>query len=533
MAKLLSSPSKNGVQKQLAAELLSTASTGDPITFSDVDGIPNLPGVLVIDRVDANGTATPSKREYIEYSGTSGSTVLITTRNVDGSSSAQTHAVGAIVEFVPDVVWADRIYDALSNIININDVSALASGVTFSSPNLSNAKILNANATTGDLFYRGSTGVVERIPAPTQGQILSANATVPVFIDNYNSMARQAIINGNFDVWQRGTSVALTDATVIYQADHWLDYNSKDGGTLPTLTRSRQLQTSGDIAGSFYFTRLATNGAGTSLGVNSQGGLFQRIENGVRNLCGVGKKVTVSFWARSSIVNKRICPTLQQNYGTGGSPSSAEFILGTPITLTSTWTKYIATFTTNTLVGKTFGTAVDDYLQLNLFYMWGTTLGNAQVQASVTAETYVGSGNIDIAQVQLCAGDVALPFMPKSFDEELRACERYAFVPDGTVNQRFIGIGMASSTTVATILINLPVPMRVAPTLTATAADWQLFDPSTAAYDLTVIGQTAGETGTNTAVLLCTVASGLTAARTYFFRPDASAPRIMILSSEL
>lgn len=126
---LLTSPSKNAVQKTLSAQLLSTASTGDPITFDDVDGIPNLPGVLVINRVDTNGDATASKREYIEYSGTSGTTVLITTRNVDGSNAALTHAVGSIVEFIPDVVWAGRIYTALSSLVDASDVSALNSAI--------------------------------------------------------------------------------------------------------------------------------------------------------------------------------------------------------------------------------------------------------------------------------------------------------------------------------------------------------------------------------------------------------------------
>jgi hypothetical protein len=242
---------------------------------------------------------------------------------------------------------------------------------------------------------------------------------------DYYGMARQAIMNGNFDVWQRGTSAALADVTVAFQADRWLDYVDKNGGTLPTLTRSRQLLTSGDITGAFYFSRLATNGAGTSLGVNSLGVMQQRIEDGTSKLCGLNKKVTLSFWAKSDIANKRICPTIVQNYGSGGSQTAQETILGTPITLTSTWTKYTATFTTNTLVGKTFGTTTTGYIELNMWYMWGTTYGNANVQTSVTAETFVGAGNIDIAQVQLCSGDVALPFQPKSYEEELRACHRY------------------------------------------------------------------------------------------------------------
>ena len=128
-AKLLSSPTKNAIQKTLAAQLLSTATTADPITFDDVDGLPNLPGVLVIRRVDTAGAATPAFREYIEYSGTSGNTVLITTRNVDGSNAALTHPVGSIVEFIPDVTWADRVYDALSSIVDVNDISVINSSL--------------------------------------------------------------------------------------------------------------------------------------------------------------------------------------------------------------------------------------------------------------------------------------------------------------------------------------------------------------------------------------------------------------------
>jgi hypothetical protein len=151
----------------------------------------------------------------------------------------------------------------------------------------------------------------------------------------------------------------------------------------------------------------------------------QTIENGTAKLCGLNKTVTVSFWARSDIANKRICPTLLQGYGTGGSPTATEIIKGTPITLTSTWTKYTATFTTNTLVGKTLGTNNDDSLNLTIYDMWGATYGNTYVQTSVTAETFVGAGNIDIAQVLLCAGDVALPFQPKPVVEETRDCQRF------------------------------------------------------------------------------------------------------------
>ena len=175
-----------------------------------------------------------------------------------------------------------------------------------------------------------------------------------------SSMARQAIMNGNFDVWQRGTSDTATAAANLFVADRWRETTLVDGGTNPTLTRSRQALTPGDIDNSFYCTRLNTNGAGSSYGNGAFHYMLQPIENGNRFLCGNGKTVTLSFWARSDITDKKLGFYIYQSYGTGGSPSSTEYITGDNETLTSSWTKYTFTFTTNTLSGKTFGTNNDD-----------------------------------------------------------------------------------------------------------------------------------------------------------------------------
>ena len=112
MANLVYVPSQNGIQKTLGAQLLSgvTASA----TLNNVTGIQNKLGVFVVDRVDTNNVETPTKREYIKFTGTSGSTVVTLTRNVDGSGTDQDHAIGAIVEFVPDVVWAQALNDVIT-----------------------------------------------------------------------------------------------------------------------------------------------------------------------------------------------------------------------------------------------------------------------------------------------------------------------------------------------------------------------------------------------------------------------------------
>jgi hypothetical protein len=238
-------------------------------------------------------------------------------------------------------------------------------------------------------------------------------------------MARQALINGNFDIWQRNTTLALSSATIQFVADRWLDYHSPDSGTLPTLTRSRQAVTNGELTDCNYYSRLATNGAGTSLGASSLGIYTQRIERGNRFLGGAGKQVTITFWARQTgFAGKNLGLYINQNYGQGGSPTAQETINGdAPITLTTSWVKYTKTFTLNTHVGKTFGDNLDDYLEIVFVSMWGSS--NASYVGAVGAETYGGTVSIDLAKVQVNAGSESLDFKPRHRLDELRMCERY------------------------------------------------------------------------------------------------------------
>lgn len=270
-----------------------------------------------------------------------------------------------------------------------------------------------------------ATGDILAIVDDPAGTPVTKKITVDTLaaIFNTNSLARQAIINGNFDVWQR--NVTFTNpAGAAFTADRWKITSDAGGGSLPTnIIHTRQAITPGDLLNSFYHYRINPDGAGSSLGASSRYYIQQYIEHGTRMLAGLSKKVTVTFWAKSSIGSKKIGAFFIQSYGTGGSPTSDEYINGSYITLTSSWQKFTVTFTLNTLAGKTFGTANDDALILNLGVMWGSS--NAAFFGGGGAETFVGSGTIDIAQVQVCAGDIALPFQPKSFEQELQSCQRY------------------------------------------------------------------------------------------------------------
>lgn len=524
----------NGFSTQISTSSVSSSDLS--IELDSTSGL-GTEGVGQLLKKDADGNLVAGSVEFVHWTNVSGNTITFSDtddRGITGSDSgAQSYVADDYFE-----VWVSSYYTPSGIREQINDTNGNEQ-VKFTATTSAVNEITVTNAATGNAPEISATGGDTNVDLKLKGkgtghaQAYDNNSASYFDIVPNSSMTRQAIMNGNFDVWQRGTSSAVADDTALYLADRWREYAVKDGGTAPTLTASRQALTAGDIPGAFYHFRLATNGAGTSLGNSSYHYFMQRIEHGTRLLCGNGKKVTVSFWAKSDITNKKIGLLLIQDYGTGGSPSAVEVVNGAYWTLSSTWTQYTHTFTTNTLVGKTFGTANDDSLQPTFYLQYGSNFA-ARVGDS-GAETYVGSGNIDIAQVQLCAGEVALPFQPKSYEEELRACLRYCKVITVGANYFAAGFGWANTTTTARIGIPLGVNMRTTPALTATAGDWQLADSANAGVDVTGIAMSTDPYSVPESMIwvLPSVASGLTQYRPYALRSDGVGVRTMIFDAEL
>lgn len=125
---LLYPTTANFTQKTLSGDLLTgiTASA----TLNNVTSIQNKKGIMIVDRLDSNGNLTPAKVEVIQFNGTSGTTVTSLTRGLAGTTD-QDHQVGAIVEFGPDVVWAQSLIDAITQEHDEDgkhDVSAMITG---------------------------------------------------------------------------------------------------------------------------------------------------------------------------------------------------------------------------------------------------------------------------------------------------------------------------------------------------------------------------------------------------------------------
>jgi hypothetical protein len=204
----------------------------------------------------------------------------------------------------------------------------------------------------------------------------------------YTGKARQALINGDFDIWQRGTSFTDSDT---YSADRWV-INPSDG----TVAVTRENFAIGQTYvpdNPTYMLELQCTGADDNVGI------LQRIED-VRTFS--GQTVTLSFYAKTD-TSRTISAYMAQNFGSGGS--SQVNIATQTDDIVASWRRFSFTFELDSINGKTVGD--NSFLQVNI--------------ANPNNETFT----FYIAHVQLNLGNLALPFYKRSEEEELALCQRY------------------------------------------------------------------------------------------------------------
>jgi hypothetical protein len=312
----------------------------------------------------------------------------------------------------------------------------------------------------GDLIAATAADTVNRLAVGSNDQVLVADSAASTGLawKSYGAQfvaGKNKIINGDFGVWQRGTSFNITGG---YTADRWM---FDRGGSSVTPTISQQTFTPGTAPvagyeGSFFY-RYAQATAGTGQSYNSVA--IQKIED-VRNFA--GQTITVSAWIKADAA-RNFTFQIVRDYGSGGSGLE---VTNTSSTLTTTtgWVRYSATFNIASLSGKTIGSGSSIWLA---------------VSSSVlnTAQTW------DIWGVQAEAGSIATPFQTATgtIQGELAACQRYYFriTPGGNFNR--FGMAQALSATTANAIVQFPVAMRIAPTAleqTGTAANYGVSNSS-------------------------------------------------------
>jgi hypothetical protein len=292
-------------------------------------------------------------------------------------------------------------------------------------------------------YYANAAARTAAVPLPTVGMVsylgdinsfeirTNLGWTPLKVIDN---TSQNYIINGGFDVWERGTSFAPTPSGFHYLADRWKTF----AYATSSFTASQQALTPNDVnaigfgEGQFFLRANSTS---------TQMLLVQPVED-VRTLA--GQTVTVSFWAKAAS-SLTLSNRIDQNFGSGGSST----VIGTGQTaaLTTSWQRFSVQHTLASVSGKTIGTG--SHLEFNFY---SSTL----------------STNIDIWGVQLEAGSVATPFRrhAPSLQGELAACQRYYYLhASENSGNNYIAAGYFQTSSQMRFNISLPVTMRAKPTL--------------------------------------------------------------------
>jgi hypothetical protein len=291
---------------------------------------------------------------------------------------------------------------------------------------------LGANVATGMVSFLKATDTNDKANAV---EIYDGSKWVSLYANN--SAGSNRLLNGDFSIWQRGTSFSVT-ATGTYTADRW---NNVFDGTAGTKTISQQTFTPGaaPVTGyeSAYFLRVNQTVAGTG---QTAHGLTQRIED-VRSFA--GQTVTLSFWAKAAVAFTRQI-AFTQYFGTGGSATLTDVVTSS-FTVGTSWARYSFTVNIPSVAGKTIGT--DSFLE------------------TVIALPLNSTFTFDVWGAQLEAGTIATDFNTATGNPatELAACQRYYQRFD--VSSGNIGSGVIQTTTTTYVSCNFKTSMRKTPTL--------------------------------------------------------------------
>ena len=252
------------------------------------------------------------------------------------------------------------------------------------------------------------------------------------------------VINGDFGVWQRGTSFS----TSVYGADRWV--HGFLGGA---STQSQQAFAHGDMLGvnnpALYLRQSVSGQTLTS----QYSILTQRVE-GFRSYA--GQTITVMGWAKRFSGTGNMVIEAEQAFGSGGS-ASVSGISPTTITLGATWAPFAAVMTIPSVTGKTIGTG-NPALWFNFWISGGSdysSRNNAMGLQTIAVDLW----GIHVRVGTWAAADVTL-YRERDRPTELALCERYCQIV--TVSAQSASIGSMS------VPWNNKCTMRTTPTLTVT-----------------------------------------------------------------
>lgn len=322
---------------------------------------------------------------------------------------------------------------------------------------------------------------------------------------------KNAVINGGFDIWQRGTSLTASVNGGVYAADRW--FGTRGSNTSITVSRQTTSDTT-NLPNIQYCARVQRTAASTTTADVAFGQMFESVSS----IPLAGQTVTLSgyirkgadFSATSNVLTMQVITGTgtDQKQMDGGYTGSSTSIAGN-VTLTTTWTRFSVT-----------GTIPTTATELTPKFVYTPT---------GTAGT---NDYFEVTGVQLEVGSVATPFSRAggTIAGELAACQRYCYryTPASGNGYERIGVVYYLSST-RWIQLNLPVPMRVYPNSLTTSGAFAAFSSAHYTFSNLAISTTPG--GSLNVIMLNGTSSVTDAVSLFEFEGNANG--FLILSAEL
>ncbi len=303
------------------------------------------------------------------------------------------------------------------------------------------------------------------------------------------------LINGAFNVAQRGTSATVTTASAPLTVDRFSTTIANLDQASLTESQDSTVPSGQGFANSFKVVVGGT--AETALDADEQVYIrYQGIEGQDAQHLAFGtssaKKTTLSFWVRSGVTGN-YAVLMYTNAGIGGGAVSRSQTLTYTVNAANTWEFKTITFDGDGASGNAL--ADNNTAELQLYFSLaagsnstssdGTSWGNYAQGKFAFGQTanLIGTANAAfyMTGVKLEVGETATPFEHEDYGTTLAKCQRYCFtqagygrgdisVGDADVNTTKLYSSIAINTSGSIVFLSYPTTMRKVPNLTYTAA---------------------------------------------------------------